>query len=150
MNTSRWLGLVGGVLLCVSAFTPLRTSPIMQLSYMAINDMMIVDNGGWILLGAGLLAIFAGLIGRRDALIIASVASSAAAAFVAGSMRATLIQLQIYGDELIKSDASKFVVASWGWLLVVAGVVLVTAAAIVAKIPQNNAPAISRQPQAGE
>ena len=117
---------------------------------MAINDLMIVDGGGWLLIAAGVLAIVSALIRQREMQIISAVSAAAAASFIAGSMRATYIQLGIFGNEYAKSEAGRLTVASWGWLLVVSGVVLVTAAAILAKVHHNEMVTFTQQPQAGD
>jgi hypothetical protein len=142
MSIYRLLGIAGGVLLCVSAFTPLRTTRVMSEYFMAINDILIVDNAGWTLLAVGVLAIIAALIGRADILIVSSVLAVGASTFVAGSIRATYIQLGIYGNEAARSASGRLMTASWGWLLIVGGVVLVVAAAIMANNPRNSAAAL--------
>ena len=149
MSTSRIQGIVGGILLCVAAVTPLRTTWNMSNYFMAVNDFLIVDQGGWMLVAAGVLAIAAALIGRPTGIFLSSLFSTAVAAFIAGAVRASYIQLTTFGNEATKTTG-KLMTASWGWLFVIGGVALVTAAAILTNVRQNRALTLQTAQQPGD
>lgn len=125
--------VLGGILLCVAAFTPLVSYGSLPVPVMpAMTDRMLPKNAAWALVAAGVVGIIAGVAGNYILSAIASPAAAGAVALMAGAFWGATYQIYMNTptSEPLWLMVAKDVGPAWGWLLAVGGLVLIVAGAI--------------------